>query len=94
MAARYPAGSAKFGSVVAGHGVLVRGMDAVDANPVAAVLLARTVHVAPLFEMDGHVGAALCRAEKQQISRPQQLIIPRANRHGAAKPFLLVSISR
>jgi hypothetical protein len=69
-------------------------MDAVDANPIAAVLLPRTVHVAPLSQVNGHVGAALCRAEKQQISRLQELIIPGANRHWAAKPFLLVGISR
>ena len=94
MAARHPASSAKFGSVVAGHGVLVRGMDAVDANAVAAVLLPRTVQVATLCQVNGHMGAALCRAEKQQISRAQQLIIPGADRHRAAKPFLLVSISR
>ena len=49
MAARHPASSAKFGSVVAGHGVLVKGMDAVEANPVAAVLLPRAVHVAALL---------------------------------------------
>ncbi len=94
MAARHPAGSSKFRSVVAGHGILVRGMDAVDANAVAAVLLPRTVHVATLSQVNGYMGAALCHAEKQQISRAQQLIIPGAYRHRAAKPFLLVSISR
>ena len=94
MAARHPAGSAKFGSVVAGHGVLVRGVDAVDANPVAPMLLPRTMHVATLSEVDGHMGTTLCRAKKQQISRAQQLIIPGADRHGAAEPFLLVSIPR
>jgi hypothetical protein len=69
-------------------------MDAVNANAVAAVLLPRTVHVATLSQVNGHMGAALYRAKKQQISRPQQLIIPGADRHRAAKPFLLVSISR
>ena len=94
MAARYPAGSAKFGSVVAGHGVLVRGVNAVNADPVAAMLLPRTVEVETLFEVDRYMGAPLCRSEKQQISRAQELIIPWADRHWAAKPFLLVSISR
>jgi hypothetical protein len=69
-------------------------MDTVDANTVAAVLLPRTVHVATLSQVNGHMGAAMCRAEKQQISRAQQLIIPGADRYRATKPFLLVSISR
>ena len=93
MAARYPAGSAKFGSVVAGHGVLVRGVNAVNADPVAAMLFPRTVEVATLSEVDRYMGAPLCRSEKQQISRAQELIIPRADRYGAAKAFLLIGIS-
>jgi hypothetical protein len=52
------------------------------------------MHVATLSEVDGHMGATLCRAKKQQISRAQQLSIPGADRHGAAEPFLLVSIPR
>ena len=39
MAAFHPSGAPEFAPIVAGHWMLVMGMDAVDANSIAAMVL-------------------------------------------------------
>ena len=84
----------KFCSVVVGHRVLVTGMDAVAANAVASMLPPRAVPVTPVALMDRHVGATPGRAEEQQISRTQELVIARVDGDWRAEPFLLVRVAR
>ena len=68
MAADHPSGSAQFASVMAGHRMEILGVQAVDADAIAAMFNPRAVHVAALSEMDADMGAALWGAEQNQVS--------------------------
>ena len=68
MAVRHPAGTSQFSPVVTGHRVEILGIQAVDADAIAAMFNPGTVHVAALSEMDADMGAALRGAEENQVS--------------------------
>ena len=93
MAATDAASPPQLGSVVHGYRVEVPGVEAVDADAVAAMFNARAVHVAALSEVDADVGAALRGAEENQIASAQSRYIVRLNRQRLAELFLLIGIS-
>ena len=93
MAATDTASPPQLGSVVHGHRVEVPGVEAVDADAVAAMFNARAVHVAALSEVDADVAAALRGAEEDQITGAQFMHIVRLHRQRLAEPFLLIGIS-
>ena len=59
---------------------------------IAAVLLARTVQVAPSPQIQPHMGAALGPPKEDQISGPQQAVATGCHRHRLAEALLLVGI--
>ena len=71
MAAGDPPRPAQFRSVVTGHRMTISRIKAVDANPIAAVVTTRAVHVSTISQMDPHMGAALRLAEENQIAQLQ-----------------------
>ena len=71
MAAGDPPRTAQFRSVVAGHRMTISRVKAVDANAIAAMVMARAVHVSTISQMDPHMGAALRLAEENQIAQLQ-----------------------
>ena len=68
MAAFHPSGAPEFAPVVAGHWMLVMGMDAVDADSIAAMVLTGTVPIPPRALVDRYMGAASWRTKEDQVS--------------------------
>ena len=52
-----------------GHRMKILGVQAVDADAIAAMFNPRAVHVVTVLEMDADVGAAFRAAEEDQIAR-------------------------
>ena len=88
-----PAGTTKLAAVMTGDWVRVIGMDAVDPNAVAAMILPRAMAVAATAEMDPNVGATLRGPEEKEVSRLQQLVVAGLHRNRSAKAFLLIGVS-
>ena len=94
MAMNHTACAAKFSPVMACDGMLVAAVEAVDADPIAPMGLARAVAIASITEMQTDMGAAPVCAEKQQISWSQQAVIVGECRNPLAEPLLLIGVSR
>ena len=70
------------------------GIQAVDAQTVAAMLAAGAVQVATAAQMQPHMGAAAAAAEEDQIARTQQAVTAGCHCHRLAKTLLLIGIPR
>ena len=93
MAARHAAGTTKLAAVMTGDWVRVIGMDAVDPNAVATMILPRAMAVAATAKVDPDVGATLRGPEEEEVSRFQQLVVAGLHRNWSAKAFLLIGVS-
>jgi len=87
-----PTGSPQFCPVVAGHWILIRGEQIVHTQSIAAMVTARTMQIAALAQVQGHMGAPLRRPEENQVADLQQAHNVRSYRHRPTEPLLKVSI--
>ena len=94
MASRYAACSPQLLAVMTGDRVRVIGMDAVDPDSVAAMLLPRAMAVATTAEMESNVGATLRRAKEEQVARLEQPVVTGSHGNWSAETFLLIGVSR
>ena len=78
---------------MASHRVLIAAVEAVDADSIASMVLARAVAIEAIAEMEPHMSATPACAEKQQISRAQQAVIVGESRNRLAEPLLLIGVS-
>ena len=74
------------------HRVRVVGRQIVDPQPIAAVFTARAVQIAPIAQVQAHMGAALGRAKEDQVPGPERVQHPGAHGHRLAEPLLQVGV--
>jgi hypothetical protein len=67
VAVHHPSSAAQLLAVMAGHRILVPGVEVIEAQAIAAVLSAGTVQIAPAAQVQAHMGATLWRTEEDQI---------------------------
>ena len=72
MAAHHPAGTAQFAAVMGAHRILQLGIETIEAQTIAAMLLTGAVQVAASPHIQPHMGAALGPAEEDQIAGAEQ----------------------
>ena len=77
---------------MAGHRIVVAGMEIIDADAVAAVVAARTVEITAAAQMQAHMGAATRGAEEDQITGFQQARFPHPHGHRPAEALLEIGI--
>ena len=72
--------------------MVVGGMEAVNADAVAAVFCPGTVPIEATTEIKTHMGASLLRSEKDQVAWLEEMQLSHLGRDRLAEPFLLVGI--
>jgi hypothetical protein len=73
---------------------VIGGEQVVHTQSIAAMVTARTMEIAALAQMQGHMGTALRRSEENQVADLQKVHNIRTHSHRLTEPFLKVSIPR
>ena len=92
MAVHHPASPPQGEAVVGGHWIAVAGVEIIHPQAIATVLLARTVEIPTAPQVKAHMGAALWRAEEDQIPRLQQAGLAGLHGDGPAEALLQIGI--